>query len=177
MSSTAESWTLEQTHIDGVTGGSSSAVSPACFACNTPLLFVTTCVIPYPALHTPKQPWAYNSPPMFLPLFTFAIWSVTIHRLPYLGMVGRFRGDDPRVWNLRSNWVPIWRRSDWPRLSADKIGFSLSHLVPEILWPKFCLVFQNVLTVFKHFVSVFSFIFYPFFIYLRSFWPVNLKKL
>ncbi len=26
--------------------------------------------------------------------------------LPYLGMVGRFRGDDPRFWNFQSDWVP-----------------------------------------------------------------------
>ncbi len=27
--------------------------------------------------------------------------------LPYLGMVGRFRGDDPRFWDFQSDWVPI----------------------------------------------------------------------
>ncbi len=26
---------------------------------------------------------------------------------PYLGMVGRFRGDDPRVLDFQSDWVPI----------------------------------------------------------------------
>ncbi len=37
-------------------------------------------------------------------------------------------------------------QSDWPPLSAEKIGLSLSHLVPEILGPKFGLIFhQNVL--------------------------------
>ncbi len=55
--------------------------------------------------------------------------------LPYLGMVGRFHGDDL-----------FW-------------GFSLSHLVPEILGPKVGLIFhQNVLD-FKHFVQLFSLIF------------------
>ncbi len=37
-------------------------------------------------------------------------------------------------------------QSDWPPLSVEKIGLSLSHLVPEILGPKFGLIFhQNVL--------------------------------
>ncbi len=27
--------------------------------------------------------------------------------LPYLGMAGRFCGDDPRFWNFESDWVPI----------------------------------------------------------------------
>ncbi len=37
-------------------------------------------------------------------------------------------------------------QSDWPPLSAEKIGLSLSHLVPEILGHKFGLIFhQNVL--------------------------------
>ncbi len=37
-------------------------------------------------------------------------------------------------------------RSDWPPLSAENIGLSLSHLVPEILGPKVGLILnQNVL--------------------------------
>ncbi len=37
-------------------------------------------------------------------------------------------------------------RSDWPPFSAEKIGLSLSHLVPEILGPKFGQIcHQNVL--------------------------------
>ncbi len=41
-------------------------------------------------------------------------------------------------------------QSDGPPLSAEKIGLSLSHLVPEILGPKFGLIFhQNIL--FKRF--------------------------
>ncbi len=68
--------------------------------------------------------------------------------LPYLGMVGRFRGDDPRFWEFRSDWVPILYLSTiWLTPSFwRKIGLSLSHLVPEILGPKFGLFFhQNVL--------------------------------
>ncbi len=43
--------------------------------------------------------------------------------LPYLGMVGRVRGDHPRFWDFRSDWVPFsassnpsnsQARSDWP---------------------------------------------------------------
>ncbi len=41
-------------------------------------------------------------------------------------------------------------------------GLSLSHLVPEILGPKVGLIFhQNVLKVFKYFVSIFSLMFDP----------------
>ncbi len=45
-------------------------------------------------------------------------------------------------------------QSDWPPLSAEKIGLSPSHLVPEILRPKVGLIFhQNVLVnSLKHFV-------------------------
>ncbi len=28
--------------------------------------------------------------------------------LPHLGMVGRFRGDEPRFWYFKSEWVPIF---------------------------------------------------------------------
>ncbi len=66
-----------------------------------------------------------------------------------LGMVGRFRGDDPRFWDFQSEWVPILclsTFSDWCSLSAEKIGLSLSQLVPEILGPKIGKIFhQNVL--------------------------------
>ncbi len=37
-------------------------------------------------------------------------------------------------------------QSDWPLLSAEKNGLSLSHLVPEMFGPKFGLIcHQNVL--------------------------------
>ncbi len=80
-------------------------------------------------------------------------------------------------------YAPSW--SDWSYLSAEKISLSLSHLVPDILWPEVCLMFhQNVLfflTVFKQFVSIFSLIFDPIdpsiFIDLRSFWHLMFTKL
>ncbi len=53
--------------------------------------------------------------------------------LPYLGMVGRFRGDDPCFGEFQSDWVPI----------LEKIGLYLSHLFPDILGPKVGLVFQQ----------------------------------
>ncbi len=34
-------------------------------------------------------------------------------------------------------------QSDWPPLSTEKIGLSLSHLVPEILGPKVGLIFHH----------------------------------
>ncbi len=45
---------------------------------------------------------------------------------------------------------------------SRNIGLSLSHLAPKILGPKFDIIFyQNILTVFKHFVSIFSLILDP----------------
>ncbi len=51
-------------------------------------------------------------------------------------------------------------RFDCPPLYAEKIGLSLSHLVPEILGPKVGLSFhQNVLfNCFRHVVSIFPLI-------------------
>ncbi len=67
--------------------------------------------------------------------------------LPYLGMVGRFRSDDPHL-DFLFDWVHvlclimIWLTPSFCR----KIGLSLSHLVLEILVPKVCLIcYQNVL--------------------------------
>ncbi len=68
--------------------------------------------------------------------------------LPYLGMVGKFRGYDPRFGDFQSDWVPILypTQYNWPTLSTEKIGLSLSHLVQEILGSKVGLIFyQNVL--------------------------------
>ncbi len=55
--------------------------------------------------------------------------------LPYLGMVGRFCIDDPIfvIFNLIGSPCYTLTQSDCPPLSAEKIGLSLSHLVPEIL--------------------------------------------
>ncbi len=52
---------------------------------------------------------------------------------------------------------------DWPLLSAEKIGLSLSHIVPEILGLKVGLIFPKMyyLTDFKHFISIFFLIFNP----------------
>ncbi len=50
--------------------------------------------------------------------------------LLYLGMVGRFRSDDPRdpIWSLLYGAA----RSDWPLFLQKKSICVLSHLVPEI---------------------------------------------
>ncbi len=54
--------------------------------------------------------------------------------LPYLGMVGRFCGDDPHFCDCQSDLVPIvWcNQVRFTPLSAEKISLCLSHLVPEI---------------------------------------------
>ncbi len=48
-----------------------------------------------------------------------------------------------------------------PLFQQKKIGWSLSHLVPEIIWPKVGLFFTNIchLTLLKQFVQIFSLIF------------------
>ncbi len=78
--------------------------------------------------------------------------------LPYLGMVGRFPGDNPRFGDFQSDCVPILYLNTirlTPSFCRKKIGLFLSHLVPEILEPKFGLL------DFKHFVSIFILIFNP----------------
>ncbi len=65
--------------------------------------------------------------------------------------------------------------------SAERIGLSQSHLVPETLGSKVGVTFhQNVISVFKHFVLIFSLIFDQvdsFFVGLRSFDPYFYKTL
>ncbi len=76
---------------------------------------------------------------------------------------------------FRSHWVPFLcpTRSYWPHFSAEKIGLSLSHLVPEVIWPKVGLKFHTNLS-FDHFEA-----FVPIFFLLdfRSNWPPFLQFL
>ncbi len=80
--------------------------------------------------------------------------------LPYLAMVGRSSGADPCffIFNLIGSLFYTPTQSDWPPLSAEKNGLSLSNLGPEILRPKVGLLFTKMycLTDVKHFVSIFS---------------------
>ncbi len=70
-----------------------------------------------------------------------SIWCL----LPYLGMVGRFCGDDPHFGNFQSDFITQHNPID-PSLSAEKNGLSLLRLVPEILESKVGLIFhQNLL--------------------------------
>ncbi len=89
--------------------------------------------------------------------------------LPYLGMVGRFRGDDPhflRFSDVIGSLFYNTSRSEWPSLSVKKNGLSLSHFVPEIFGPKVGLNFhQNVL-----YNSFYAFCI--FFINFQSNWPL-----
>ncbi len=61
-------------------------------------------------------------------------------------MVGRFCGDDPHFWifNPIGSLFYTSTLSDWPPLSAEEIGVSLSHLVPEILGPKVGLIYRSL---------------------------------
>ncbi len=66
--------------------------------------------------------------------------------LPYLGMVGRFRGDEPRFWDFQSDWEPFsassnpsnsQARSDWPLIVL--IFNPIDPLFPKFQsnWPPF----------------------------------------
>ncbi len=74
------------------------------------------------------------------------------------------------VFNLIGSLYYTLTHSDGPVLYADKIGVSLSHLVPEILGPKVGLIFQQN-SDFKHFVFLHDFQsnLTPFYIALKSF--------
>ncbi len=53
--------------------------------------------------------------------------------LPYLGMVGRLSGDDPRFRDFQSDWDPILYLNTillTPH-SSEKISLSRSHLVTD----------------------------------------------
>ncbi len=99
--------------------------------------------------------------------------------IPYLGMLGRFCGNDPGFGDFQSDLVPIlYLNTIWlTPLSTEKNCLSLSHLshlVPEILWSKIGQIFHQIylLTDFRHFVSIFFFIF----IDLRPFWSPYFRK-
>ncbi len=104
------------------------------------------------------------------------------------------RGDTPILGHERevSHWwhpifYPIWSLfyalswSEWPLLSAEKNGLSLSHLVPEILGPKvgqiFTKMYLSVLSILYQFSPWFSIQLIPFFTDIRSFWPSFLQNI
>ncbi len=114
------------------------------------------------------------------------------------GYVGKWPGLDTPILEgdreLPHDWPPIWHfpvplgpflyltRSYWPPLSQEKISLSLSlsHLVREILWPKVGLLFLPNLS-FDHFeagCTIFLIVDLvdPFFIVLRSVWPLIFTK-
>ncbi len=66
--------------------------------------------------------------------------------LPYLGIVGKFDGDDPHFFKfliqLGPYFIPQHHPID-PFFLQKKIGLSLSHLVPEILGPTVGLIFYT----------------------------------
>ncbi len=68
---------------------------------------------------------------------------------PLLGLVGRFYGDVPLLWDFRSEWVSIPKtQSVWPPLSAKK-SMSLSHSVLEIDPPNVCIFFLRIPRVYE----------------------------
>ncbi len=88
------------------------------------------------------------------------------------------------IFNLIRSLFYTSTQSDLLHLSAEKIGLSVSHIVPEILGPKFGLIFhQNVLfNRFKHFASIFNYTLFnpidlPFSFILDLFDPSFLQNL
>ncbi len=101
----------------------------------------------------------------------------------YLGMVGRFRSDDPRVCDCQSNLVPIvWcnrlthsfcKKNQFvsiPFSSRDTWTWSWSTLNK---FYGFCIIFS----ILYQFSSQFSIQLAPFFISFRSYWPSFYKTL
>ncbi len=78
-----------------------------------------------------------------------------------------------------SHWVSFLcpTRSCWPPLFAEKISFSPSHIVPEIIWPKVGLMFHQNLSfnyfksLYTNFLLIFSILLTPFFTVLNLFDP------
>ncbi len=90
--------------------------------------------------------------------------------LLYLGMVGG-SAVMPLVLGIFISIGSLFytsTHSDWPPLSAEKIGLSLSHLVPEILGSKVCLFFHQNVLLFQ-FLSWFSIQLTPFSLILDLF--------
>ncbi len=74
----------------------------------------------------------------------------------------------------RSHWVPFYAELNLidPLFLLKKIGFSLSHLFPEIIWPKVGLIFNKNLS-FDHFEAFCV----NFLLDFRSCWPPFLQFL
>ncbi len=76
---------------------------------------------------------------------------------PYLCIVVRFCGDDPRLWDFQSDCVPILYLTTI-RVTPSfcrKIGLFVSYLVTMILGPTHGIFFTKMyyLTDLRHFVS------------------------
>ncbi len=86
-------------------------------------------------------------------------------------MVGNFRSIDPHFLLFP---IPFLcpTRSYGPPLSAEKISLSLSHLVPEIIWAKICLIFHKNLSL-DHFETFCTNVL----LHFRSYWPPFLQLL
>ncbi len=124
-----------------------------------------------------------------LQIIWFNIAQYTLMLCPAVGTLILGHGREGPRW-----WPPFWGFSIQlgphfitqhnlidPPLSAEKIGLSLSLLVPEILGLKLVYFITKTyyLTDFKHFVSIYILIFNPidpFFIDFRSFWPLIFTK-
>ncbi len=110
-------------------------------------------LMPKVAQYSYTMQWSVCYSEMDINMCNRSIQTVTCTRgggvLPYLGMVERFRGDDPPFlrFSIRLGLYFIPQRNPNDSFfSAETIGLSLSHLVPEILGPKVAVIFhQNVL--------------------------------
>ncbi len=112
-------------------------------------------------------------------------WSGGGGGLPYLGMVGRFRGDDPHFGGFQTDWVPILYLNTiqlTPSFCRTKwlVSLTFSSIDPR-LGPNIGLIFhQNVffwqiLSILYQF-SLFRSNWPPFSLIFKSFWPLIFTK-
>ncbi len=113
------------------------------------------------------QPICYKDA---IPIEDHPVWGfISMPQLPYLKIVQNFLRIGPRLWHFQIQFgpflCPTWSYW-WSPFSADKIGLSLSHLVPQILGLNFGHMFQKNLLF-----EPFSSILYQFFSDFRYCWP------
>ncbi len=107
------------------------------------ILSFQTCCFTYPFLWANKKTCTFSGgnnkyPHQHCPLHT------NVDSIPGVGTPIRGHGREvprrwPPFWDFHSDCVPILYLNTiryWPSLSAEKVGLSLSHLVPDILGPK-----------------------------------------
>ncbi len=103
-------------------------------------------------------------PPRYVKLHVSLIsWGGGEGVLPYLGMVRRFFGDDPRFWDFQSDWVPF------------SASLNPSNSKSRSDWPLIVLIFNPIDPLFPNFQSHWTPSFEPCQIRLGSFFKLVLS--